>query len=284
MRVVPSFLPDTGATLTTAIVHRIVDEASVEGLTDGMVFSTVGIVVGSAYTAVLPSLQFIGTEPKAVMHTAASFYPAQLAFGMLASRDMEGYWDKRSGAGNQSIPVGWVVSVPHNDQVFADTPAFTGQRIAESHWVPFISGDPRIVYPHWTSSTGGGRGMLPGDPCFINLQAVTNNGYTRLCTIGFCDALVHYSLSSSFSPGDIYALYHSNNDIGIAQKTRVPISWHGSNTSGVTLAFLPYGLIRQVFTASGVTNIALPQESTAYSLGPQPFYVARIWFWGQPCL
>lgn len=286
MRVVPSFLLDTGATLSAAQVHAVVDNAEVYDLLEEDIdLSQAGILVGTTYTAILPSAQVLSGEPVAVFHTGASMYPASLYFGIAAGKhEMAAHWHQRSGPGVQSVPVGWPICIPHNDQVWGDSLLFQGQEIADYHLVPYISADPRLVYPHWTSSTGGGKGMLPGDPVFINMQAVTAIGYTKVLTLGFADALVHYSLSSSFSPGDLYALYHSDNAMGVSVKTRVPISWHGSNHSGVTMSFLPYGLIRKVFTDSGVTNVAMPVESTIYSLAAQPFFVARVWFWGSPSI
>ncbi len=281
MRIVPGYLPDTGATLTTALMHRIVDEATV---TLGVVapVTVAGIVAGSSYTAVLPSLQVLnGNTAVFVAETAASFYPNSLSVNIGAGNDMIVLWTKRSGPGTQVLPVGWPARIPRNDQVFADSSTYKGTQIAGFNYIPWVTGDPRLTDPKWGFSTFD---VLTGFPATINLQAITNSGYGVVRTIGMVDALVHYSLSSSFSPGDIYALYHSNSDIGIAQPTVIPISWHASKYSGVTMPFVPYGLIRQVYTASGTTSIAMPQESTAYSLGPQPFYVARVWFWGRPCL
>lgn len=330
MRVIPTYLPDTGTELSPALIHRIVDEASVQDISF-VVTTDAAIATGTAYTALIPSMQLLAdSNPVGVFHSAASFHPNSMYFGIGATtQEMPGWWDQRQGAwpkvtgvsfnavatgvtywyssdgqnwtssasavsgltcasftsGSQYILAGWPLTIPFGDQTY--TADATCKWIANSFVVPSMSGDPRLFTSSWAflpDAAAAGKGLHSFDPAFINTMSVTETGYTKVCNLGMVDAFVHYSLSTSFSPNDIYALYHSVNALGITLNSRIPISWNGGNTSNVTASFLPYGLIRKVFTSSGVTLFTMPRESTAYSLGPQPFYVARIWFWGQPCL
>jgi hypothetical protein len=282
MRVVPTFIPETGDTLSAAVLHRIVDEAIVQDIVLGAGGST-GIIVASAYTAVLPSLQLLsGGNPQYVANSAVSFHPASLSLGLGACNDMVVYWDKAGGAGTQTVLPGWPVYLSWNTQTWTLSTGLQEITAAGQHYIPRVGADLRMIDTAWALS--GYNGIRPIGVNFINLKPVVNAGYGVVRTIGMCDAFVHYSLSSSFSPGDLYAFYYNKTDIGLSIPTSVPISWHGSRASGVTACQVPYGVIRQVYTTSGVTNIAPPMESTTYSLGPQPFYVARIWFWGSPCL
>lgn len=325
MRVVPTYLPDTGTELSPALIHRIVDEASVQDISFN-VTQDAAIAEGTAYTALVPSMQLLGGQtPVGVYPSTMSFCAQNMYFGVGANQEMSGWWSQRQGAwpkvtgvsfnavatgvtywyssdgqnwtssasavsgltcasftsGSQFILPGWPVSIPWLDQSY--TVDASCKWITNSFVVPSISGDFRDYRNVINIPSGSGGGLLPGDPIFINTMAVTETGYTKVCTLGMVHAFVHYSLSTSFSPNDIYALYNSPNAIpGV--KTRVPVSWDGVESSGVTLYMLPYGVIRQVYTSSGVTTFNTPRESTAYSIGPQSFYVASIWFWGRPCL
>lgn len=328
MRVVPTYLPDTGTELSPALIHRIVDEASVQDISF-TVTTDAAIATGTAYTALVPSMQLLGDNVAVgVYHSAASFHPQSMYFGIGATtQEMPGWWNERQGAwpkvtgvsfnavatgvtywyssdgqnwtssasavsgltcasftsGSQFILAGWPLTIPFVDQAY--TVNATCKWIADAFVVPDMSGDLRLNTTTWAYALGGeGKALHTFDPIFINTMSVTATGYTKVCTLGMVDAFVHYSLSSSFSPNDIYAFYYSTNALGVTMNSRVPVSWDGKDSSNVTVSYLPYGLIRKVYTSSGVTTFNMPRESTAYSLGPQPFYVARIWFWGQPCL
>lgn len=277
LRVTPSYLPSDGDAATAAVVHRIVDEATVE-VPSALLVGASDIMVVTTYTAAYPSLQSLGEAVSAFFHSAVSAIGSAVELG--PGRGVLSVWPTvASLPAGTVIPKGWPVYISRSAQVNADRIGDVGTLIAAMFRLPQVQCDPRCVYPHHATST---IGIAANDQFFLTKAAVAANpAMVPLLYAGMGEALVHYSLSSSFSPNDLLALYHSS---GLGIYTRIPVSWHGSNNSGATLNHVPYGVIRQVFTDSGVTMISMPRESTAYSLAAQPFLVAQVWFWGQPCL
>lgn len=293
MRVNPLYLPDPNATLSQAMVHRIIDDADVEVDVGDIDLSAANVIAigpdeSTAYTDLRPSLQARDQE-FGLFHVSGISLTGKVLDNVFR-KQMNAYWRNPSDMTDTKLLPGWPVYISRAYQTWADQTDWLGYSLAVEWALPWVQADPTLNHTRWNNNSGGSngnhRGIMARDVFLINdLNCTTATiALTTASFIGMTEALVHYSLSSSFNPGDLYALYHSDDALGVSRIMRIPVSWNGSNISGITFPFMPLGIIREVYTASGVTTIAVPFEQTVGSPpDAQPYYVAKIFFWGCVC-
>ena len=160
--------------------------------------------------------------------------------------------------------------------------SFSGSRA--HHQFPLSTGDFRLMEPTFTKFMAASQ--VENKTVFRfheGLALYADNSPTTLADPQLCnmpviyrgpaEALVHVSLSSTFSAGDLYAMYiakENSLDASVNRALKFPVSWHGSHVTGQTRCQIPYGTIRKVYTASGVTMIQSQHTDADYSLAAQP--------------
>jgi len=309
LRVSPGFVPAPGATVTPALLHRIVDDAVVSINTDGLSAGSGNIMAVTTYTLTAPSVQFNpDTACKMVHCTAVSelairpenlvtrsglaTYASFSAVSNVANtyKGLPGWFCRRTpsrnwpwdNAAGYSLPK---YKIPHSAPAADD---------ARSRFIfPIVTGDPKPLAATYADQYRFVAGNTFTSPKSIDAMTIfagdSSVGEDEIQNIevifnGPAEALVHASLSSSFNKNDLYGVYYSLEDTLTTCLMRQPVSWCGSAITAATRCIIPWGVVRQVYTDSGVTMVQPPNGSGDYALAAQPYYVADIFFWGMPCL
>jgi hypothetical protein len=298
--------------MTAGAIHRIIDDATVSvdtaGLTagDGTIMNT-----SSGYTNCASTVQWNPDTACKMVHCTAvseivikpdSFLTktglATFATFSAASDVADVYkgmpawfcklapvrdWPDNANSAGYSLGR---YKIPHT------TPVLTDSR--SRHVFPLVTGDPKPILETYAKQYKINGTALYTSLCNIEpltLLAMDSEAHgaplqnIEVVFTGPAEALLHASLSSSFNPNDLYCIYYAKegtltNDYMLRQ----PVSWNGSAVTTYTRCHVPWGVVRQVYTSSGVTMIRNQQGKTDYSLAAQPYYVADIFFWGMPCL
>lgn len=294
LNIAANYVPSPGTTIVASVIHRIVDQATVTA--SGSVDNTGPFDVVSSYSLSYPgSIQFVQNSGLKVGHATdmsltpvlydnllakggvAYFHPASaptMANTMYKGLPAFIYPNPGPGAGL----LGYKDRTTAKNSPGATTDSLDGDA-RYRHAFPIVNGDlKRVEQSGVTISTYGITVPTRFSPFVMCNQTTTAATLQPIEVIfkGPSEALVHASLSSSFNKNDMFALRMS----GSSPFMNYPVSWDGTGDN----EYVPYGVIRDVYTASGVTNIVHHRITDGYSLAAQPYYVARIFFWGEPCL
>lgn len=310
LSVTPGYVPAPGATMTAARIHQIVDEATVNINTDGLSAGTGNIMeAASGYTTTQPSIQFnINTACK-IVHCSAVSEVVILPDSYIAHTGLATFatFSAVSSVANtyKGLPAWFCKRTPYRAWLWDNTAGYslakfkiphTGAALTDSrsHFVfPLVTGDPKPLEATYAAKYRFLAGNTYTSPKALDAMAIFGGdsdpdvaGLQNIEVIfnGPAEALVHASLSSSFNKNDLYGVYYSLENTLTTCLMRQPVSWCGSAVTTATRCIIPWGVIRQVYTSSGVTLVQPPNGSGDYSLDPQPYYVADIFFWGMPCL
>lgn len=281
MRLTPSsdYLPAPGHTVTATYLHNLVDNATLGQFTadDFSDAAGDGLLVGSNPTTTHYWLNQTD-DVYAQVHSAVSLTNPGLR-ALLAKCDVV-YFE--SAHGNQPYK-GMMCGVPHvMDKSRGSWSSWSNYSLA-SHWylprasidnitqgdfyVPAVPSQYTGIY--WTHVWGVVDEDLGG-----------SSGLLKMATYGFCQALVHASLSNELSlPGAIYGLAWE----GTTTDVLLPAAINYTDPSYYTLTAIPLGLVRKVYTESGITQVPMVYDNEA-SATNCPYYVAEVFLGGFPCL
>ena len=276
----PKYTIETGVPFVAADVEKIIDDATVDGITAADIGSTGDNVLDfpSTYTASGQlEVQRVNSEFRIAQATGASAPGVAFPFeGGLA------WWDKQQGPAGTKVPGGWPVKISRTTVVDG-----WNDHILVGQWaIPQVQAS--VVYRNNYGNFN--YNSAPRYTRVWDYYLITASEFTASPCLGpvvyrgMCDALVAQYESDSLVPGALYALKLDGGSSWAYPYQAEPVAWSGSHGSTVTWCHVPLGIIREVYTASGATAVVLPQEDSRYDPGTRPYYVAKVWFWGAPCL
>jgi len=299
LHISPSFVPEPGATIPPrSNIYNIIDEAIVTAT--GSVANSSAFDTVSSYSLSYPmSVQYLRGDGVKVGH-ATEMSLTSILYDNLFAKGGVAYWYPASApAGANVIQKGMPAFLFTNPAPGASLLGVRDRLTAKNspgatltsldgpdnyrHVFPVVNGDLKCVEQSALTMTSQGYNLFTSIIPFALCQGTTTTATLQPIEVvykGPSEALVHASLSSSFDGNDLYCLYYKAGN----PMLQFPVSWNGSNVSSAHFPHVPWGVIRKVYTESGVTNVAHHRVSTDYSLAAQPYYVADVWFWGEPCL
>ena len=297
-----TFLPSQGYTVTADALHRIVDEAVVEIDDNGLVAGDGTIMVAPTYTAVAATLQWNPDTACKMVHaegsneinisaenfltkSALALYPTYSAASETAHsyKGMPAWFPARTPVREWVWDNGTIPGGRHKTE---HTPAAGDARTG--YVFPIVTGDPKPYLPTFATLFNQNS---TNRTCFRHYDPVGvfardtdteqhNTQLTEVIMSGPAQVMVHADLSSSFDPNDLYCMYYAVEGQLAEHVIRQPVSWHGSSVTTATRCQIPWGVIRHVYTESGVTMVRAQQGDIDYTLDAQPYYVADVWLWG----
>lgn len=310
IKISPTFVPAPGATVTPNLIHRIIDEADVMVDTSGLQAGIGNIMTASNYTESAGTVQFNIDTAVCKLYHATACSEINVACDNFLTKAGLATWAPISAVSNVANvykgqpaffpkriePWGYHVGGDYNAGRYKLSGA-TGNPLTDSRsrfFFPFVTGDCKSRFPTFDAATK----VVSNYTRFIEMEAMalfaqdsdTTKQFQSIEIVfkGPAEALVHASLSSSFNPNDLYAIYYCKEgslDASMQDLCYQPVSWHGSAVTTYTRCQIPYGVIRKVHTSSGITMIQMQHaRASGFSLPAQPYYVADIFFWGVPCL
>ena len=295
----PDFVPSPGATIPPrANIHDIIDNAIVTA--SGSIANTGPFDTVSSYSlSYAGSVQYLRGEGVKVGHVTAMSLTGVL-YDHLFTKGGVAYWSPGSApSGARVIQRGMPAFLYPNPGPGAHLFDYEGRLAGKNspgaadstldgddryrHIFPVVNGDLRAVEQSAITMTSDGYQLLTNiTPFAICRQTTTTVTLQPIEVIfkGPAQALVHASLSRTFDGNDLYCLYYKAG----TPVLQYPVSWNGSNISAAHFPHIPWGVIRRVYTESGVTEVTHHRIDDNYTASAEPYYVADVWFWGEPCL
>lgn len=281
MRLIPDYdiLPSPGTTMTALLLHNLVDQASLTSFTTDD-FSDAGgsLLIGTNVSGTHALLTQLYDRAWYQQDTAVSVSGDGLRT-LLGKADLA-YYDSPHG----HKPVrGMPCLVPHHgDHNRGSWSGWSCYSLAAQHYVPRITLDQVLqgefhayLAPNWFGDQVAWRGVHG----VVDETVDASAGLVKMCHYGFCRAFVHASLSNEVSlPGAVYGIQWNQTD-----NTLMPVAISYTDPSQITITEVPLGLVRKVYTESGVTLVPMVYENEA-SATNCPYYVAEVFFGGFPCL
>lgn len=268
--------PEPGATMTAAKLHAMVDNAS---LTQFELAELSGLGSGAAVGS-LAGDYYMRQVNEEVYHQPVSAISLS-GYGLrslLGKCDLAWYECEYGYVAQKGMPAFMPGSAINTRGNWS---GWTAYKHSASMYFPRVSQDQQswFGFPAFYVSTSYPDAAQVEQVYGIVDEALTKDGLIKWCTYGYCDALVHATLSNGLSlPGTIYQLSYDFTD-----GTLLPCAVQYTDPSAFTLSGMPMGLVRRVYTESGVTQLPFVYESES-SASLVPYYVARIFFGGWPCL
>ena len=279
-----AYMPHPGATITATFLHNMVDNATLDKFEDADILNTAGV---------LPSTAASGSHGYVVFAPGSS-NERQLTWGPRTEVSLVGmpHWLSKTYAAFYDNDKGYVpykglpCLVPNDtDDSRGTWSGMASSQYSLGGWwhLPRITLD-NVLWHNWHSSylatVYPDNKYCSGTWGVVADTMASAKSMVKVVEHGYCEALVHASFSSNISGPGVYALRYdfTNNDhFPVATQT---IS---ATDEAATITELPLGVVRQVYTASGVTLLpyVYANESSATSV---PYYVAKIFFSGFGCL
>jgi hypothetical protein len=298
LNIAANYVPSPGTTVVASVIHRIIDGATVTAHGSADYVGPFDVV--SSYSLAYPaSIQFINNDGVKVGH-ATDMSLSPVLFDNLFSKGGISYYEPASApSGARMIQRGMPAFIYPNPGpgalLLGKKDRLTGKNSPGGtitsldgdaryrHVFPVVNGDLKCVEQSAVTISSCGL-TVPTRFCPFVLSAQTTTAATlqpiEVTFKGPSEALVHASLSSTFNANDLYCMYFKAG----TPYMNFPVSWNGSSVTAGERCHIPWGVIREVHTSSGVTNVVNHRVNDSYSLAAQPYYVADIWFWGEPCL
>jgi hypothetical protein len=285
--VTPPSYPAPGTTITAAYLHSLVDDLEISDFSTSD-FNDLG--AGAAYGGTAGNAYLRQTTPDETQGLEAWRMPVSTVslagYGyrqLLGKVDLAFYSNSNSHVPYKGMPC-FVPGYP--DDAKQDWSGYTAYRVTDWWIVPRISLDQL----HWfkfhsylvAPSVDYADALHVGEVRAVVEEDGPSDGLVKICQYGYCDALVHATHSNELSlPGTVYALRY-----GFDDNSMLPVAMNFTDNSAYTSTHVPLGLVRQVYTASGVTLLPFVREdAVADASSNAPYYVARIFLGGGfPCL
>lgn len=298
LNISPDYVPSPGTTITASVIHNIIDRALVT--TSGSVpntgpFDTVASY-SLSYNASVQFKEYSGLKTghvtdmslSAVLYDnlfskggVAYFEPASApSVANMIQKGMPAFVYPNPGPG--AMLLGKKDRLTGKNSPGATTSSLDGDD-RYRHVFPVVNGDLKAAQQDAVTISSYGINLFTSFVPFALANQTTTAATLQPIEVvykGPAEALVHASLSSTFDGNDLYCLYFKAGD----PLVQYPVSWNGSNVSAAHFPHVPWGVIRKVYTSSGTTDVVAHRADTSYSLSAQPYYVADVWFWGEPCL
>ena len=278
------YLPSPGATITATVLHNMVDNAVLDQLESTEVVITGGVAADTGASGTHNFLQYapdsagdreVTWAPRtdvsltAVPHWLAKTYAAY-------------YENDQSYVAYKGLPCLVPNDYDSTRGTWADVAA--SQYSLGGWWhLPRITLD-NVLWHRWhinvTVTDYPTEKYCPGVWGVVAETMSGANTMVKVVEHGYCDALVHASFSSNLSGPAVYAMQYnfSNNDY-------FPVSTQvlSPTDEAATITQMPLGVVRQVYTDSGITLLPYIYANEA-SATDVPYYVAKIFFSGFGCL
>lgn len=283
MRVTPASVPVPGATMTASYLHSLVDGCTLNEFVSGD-FNDLGggLSAGNDPSEVAYMRQLQTTSSEVYRDTASTVSLSPYGMRQLTGKVDLAYYKNTKG---WTPTKGSVCHVPGwGDNTRQDWSGYTSASLSGMWAAPRISVDMK----HWSHINGWAFPSTDypdtchhGEVWGIVEEDGPADGITKVCQYGYCDAYVNIDMSTdATSPGAVFGLLFNYTD-----GTRVPTAMGFPTTPGYTANFYPLGLVRQVYTASGVTSVPFILESDTPGATNMNCYVAKIFLGGgTPCL
>lgn len=281
MKVTPAAFPAPGATITPAYLHALVDDATLNEFVPGD-FNDLGGGLSAGDDGTVnawmrqPTTYEVYRQP--ISTVSISVYGTRQLYGKV---DLAYYKNTKGWQPTK----GNVCHVPSwGDNTRQDWSGYTAMQSSGSWNLPRISIDMK----HWNHVNGWAFPgtdypdvVYHGQTWGIVDENGPADGVTKVCQYGYCDAYIHAGLSTELTlPGSVFGLLFNYTD-----GTRVPVSMAYAATPGFTADIYPLGVVRQVYTDSGVTSVPFILESASPGATSMNCYVAKIFLGGgTPCL
>lgn len=279
-----AYQPHPGATITATLIHNMVDNAVLDNLeqtetaVSGAVASASGASGAHSWVLYAPDVdgdRQLTWAPRTEISLTQTPHWLAKTYAAYFFND-QGY-----------VPYkGLPCLVPADyDSARGNWSGMAASTYSLGGWwhLPRITLD-NICWFQWHADYGGTvhpeQKYYPGIWGVVAETSAGANSLVKVVEHGYCDALIHASLSSNLSGPGVYALQYNfaNNDqFPVATQTLAPTD------EAVTITEMPLGLVRKVFTESGITLLPYVYENES-SATNVPYYVARVFFSGFGCL
>lgn len=274
-----SILPSPGTTMTPALLHALVDQASLTRFTSDDLTEVSGALRTS--TNVSGTHQFLTALNDIVWYQNDT--PVSLSGDgmrtLLGKADLV-YYDSPHG----HTPVrGLPCMVPHfGDHSRGSWSGWSCYSLAAQCYIPRITLDQILqgeFHGFYSPNWYGDSVMWNGIHGVVDETVDASSGLVKMVTHGFARAFVHASLSNELTlPHTVYGIQWNQ-----AHRSLMPVSMNYTDLSQVTMMEIPLGLVRKVYTESGITLVPMIYENEV-SATNCPYYVAEVFLGGFPCL
>ncbi len=281
------YMPSPGVTITATFLHNMVDQATLDQLEESEVIAGGSIFASSPASGSYGYMVFAanGETGEQQLVWAPRTEVSMTGMPHFLQKTFPAYYFNDQGYQPYK---GMACLVPHDlDDSRGNWAGMDASQYSLGPWwhLPRITQD-NVCWFEWHSFTYPPKVARPQSKFVAGVYGVVGETYpssdcmVKVVEHGYCDALVHASYSSNLSGPAVYAiLYNGANNDHFPVSTQV-LSPADEDT---TISMLPLGVVRKVYTESGVTLLPYIFENES-SQTNVPYYVARIFFGGLGCV
>jgi len=281
MRATPASYPEPGATMTADYLHGLVDNTTLNEF-EVAELTNIGGGLSSGDDPTTEAAMRQTTDYEVYRDPVSTISLASFGTRQLTGKIDLAYYKNTEGwqptNGNVCYYPG------HADNAREHWSGWTCYPGSGMWQVPRISVDMKLwnQFNGWLfPSTTYSEVTYPGQVWGVVEEGGTGDGLVKVCQYGFCDAFVSAEFSTELTlPNSVFGVLYSH-----AAKTFVPASMGYATDPGYTVNIHPLGLVRRVYTDSGITSIPFVIEADSPGNTSMDVYMAKIFLGGgTPCL